>query len=863
MTRRGLTLRYAWPWRWADDLVHDVRYALRSLRRLPRLTVTATLVLALGIGVTTAMVTLVQQVMLRPLPVPHPENLWRVGDAVQCCYRTGYGQNDWSFFSGDAYRHFRDTAAFEELAAFQVGNTELGVRRYGSPAAVTTAHGEFVSGNFFKTFGIPAWRGRLMTDADDREGAPPVAVMSFHAWQATYGSDPSVVGATYDINGHPFTMIGIAPPSFYGARLNAGSMADVWLPLASEPLMQGETSRLNDPRTAWLDIIGRVRPATNPRTLEARLQIALHEWLASHLAETSAEERARSRQQTLHLTPGGDGVSLIRENYKNDLQLLSFAAGCVLLMACANVANLLLARGLRHRHQTALRAALGASRARLVRQALAESVTIAIFGAAAGVVVAYVTTSLILRAAFTSPSAWVPVSAAPSLPVLLFAVALSVITGIAFGMAPASLAVRVDPIDGLRGANRSTGGHRHWTQNTLVIVQASGSLVLLSAAALLGQSVRNLQHQDFGFDVANRYLVSIDSKLAGRTPEQLTPRLREMEDRLRAIPGVRMASLALYGPMSGSYWSHAVTIDGAPERLSADDAVTAWTRVTPGFFETLGNRIVAGRSITVDDDATTRRVAVINEAFARKFFGNKNPIGSHFGPQPAHATLYEVVGVVSDVRYFSEMWDSVRPMYFVPQAQSTHFDQANLEAREVWSHYPYNVIIWAPGKPPQLEAQISKVMADVDVPMYQIHQYTAVVHDAFAQQTMIATLTSLFAGFGLVLAAAGLYGVTAYSVEQRTSEMGVRIALGADRRSLIGMVLREAGRPVALGLVLGIPVAIGVGLLLARELFGVSPWDPLTTCGASLVLGMAALVAAAIPAVRAANADPVEALRAQ
>jgi putative ABC transport system permease protein len=634
-------------------LIQDSRYALRMLRKSPGFTAVAVLTLALGIGTTTAIFTLVQQVMLRSLPVAGPDQLWRIGDAVRCCHSNGYTQgdggflpqNDWSFFSWEAYKLFRaNTPAFEDLAAFQVGSAGLGVRRHGSSALVTTGNGEYVSGNFFETFGISAWRGRLFTDADDQEGAPPVAVMSFHTWQGKYGSDPSVVGATYQINGRPFTMIGVAPPSFFGAKSAGSDMPDFWLPLTTEPLVNGATARLKNIGEAWLDLIGRFRRGTNPKTLEAQLQVELHQWLASHAADMSQQEKALWEKQTLHLTPGGASVSLMREEYKDGLRLLLVAAGCVLLVACANIANLLLARGLKDRPQTAIRAALGASRAGLVCKALAESLTLSVFGAVAGIVVAYAGARLILHLAFTAPDTWVPVDAAPSMTVLFFALVISVITGVVFGIAPAWMTSHADPIEALRGTNRSVGGNRHWAQNTLVIVQAAVSLVLLSAAAMLGQSLRNLEHQNFGFDTSGRYLVSINPLLSNYKPKELLPLFREIGERLSAIPGVRMVSPALYAPMTGSNWDHDIRIEGKPEPGPKDDVSSAWTRVTPGFFETLGDRIVMGRTITDDDKPNTRPVAVINEAFAKSFFGKENPIGQHFGPAPRkNAGMYEIV----------------------------------------------------------------------------------------------------------------------------------------------------------------------------------------------------------------------------
>jgi putative ABC transport system permease protein len=852
-------------------LIQDLRYSLRMLRKSPGFTAVAVITLALGVGATTAIFTLVQQVMLRSLPVAQPSQLWRIGDAAHCCYSDGYSQggsnglpqNDWSFFSWQAYQLFRaSTPAFQQLAAFQIGeaNAHLTVRRAGSLAPVATANGEYVSGNFFETFGISGWRGRLFTDADDREGSPPVAVMSFHTWQGKYGSDPSVVGAAYDLNGHPFTIIGIAPPGFFGAKIADSDMPDFWLPLTTEPLIAGATSRLRNPRLAWLDLIGRVRPGTNPKTLEVQLQVELHQWLASHLPDMTSQEKTLWEKQTLRLTPGGAGVSLIRENYEESLWLLLMAALCVLLVACANVANLLLARGLKERPETALRAALGGSRGRLVRKALAQSLTLSVFGAAASIVVAYAGARLILHLAFARPDTWVPVDPVPSAPVLLFALGISVITGVVFGIAPAWMNSHAEPIEALRGANRSVGGHRHWAQKTLVIVQTAVSVVLLSSAEMLGQSLRNLEHQNFGFETSGRYVVSIDPRISDYKQEQLVPLFREVEDHLRAIPGVRMVSAILEAPLSGWVWPHDIRIEGKPEPGPEDDVNAGWTRVTPRFFETLGDTIVMGRAITDADTAVTRPVAVVNEAFARKFFGKENPIGQHFGPAPqTNAGMYEIVGVASDV----DFGDGSEPMYFLPEAQSTRFDDPESEEREVSSHYLYHVVVWAPGNPPGLGLQVKRALADVDpnLLVYGVQSYAEVIHADFAQQNMIATLTWLFGAVGLVLAAVGLYGVTAYGVEQRTSEIGVRMAIGARRGSVMAMVVRGAFWHVGIGLALGIPAAIGAGYLMATQLFGVTPWDPLMLLGAALLLVLAALIAAAIPARRATRVDPMIALR--
>lgn len=856
-----------------EGLARDVHYAVRQLRRSLAFTATAVLTLALGIGATTAVFTLIQQVMLRSLPVTKPEQLWRVGDSDSCCYANGYtqgnenAQNDWNFFSWEAYRVFREhTPEFADLAAFQIGegNAELAVRRSGSSAPADAGNGEYVSGNFFRTFGLSAWRGRLFSDADDRQGAPPVAVMSFHTWQERYGSDPSVVGAGYQINGHPLTVIGIAPPGFFGARIDAGSMPDFWLPLTTEPLLAGATSRLKAPEIAWLDLIGRVRPGSNPGALEAQLQGELHAWLASHQADMSAQEKTLWQKQTLHLTPGGAGVSLLRQEYEKTLRLLLAAAVCVLLVACANLAGLQLARGLRNRPQTAVRSALGASRARLVRKGLAESLTLSLVGAVAGLVVADAGVRLILALAFRSGE-WVPVHAALSLPMLLFALALAGITGTVFGIAPAWMTSHAHPIEALRGASRAVAGTSGkagtaTVQKTLVIAQAAASVVLLSVGAMLGQSLRHLEHQNFGFEPEGRYLISIDPKISNVPQEQLVPLFRTIESRLRAIPGMRTVGAVLEAP-PGGWITHAIRIEGQPEPGPRDEPDAGWTRVTPGFFPALGDRIVMGRAITEEDDAGARPVAVINQAFAKEFFGKENPIGQHFGPAPEkNAGMYEIVGVAANVEFGN---DPEQPMYFLPETQSTRFDETESENREVWSHYLYNLVLWAPGNHPHLQVQVRSALAEVDpnLVLYDVQPYSEVIRGSFARQNMTASLTWLFGAIGLVLAAVGLYGVTAYGVEQRTSEIGVRIALGAGRTAVLARVLRGAFLQVVVGLALGIPAAIGAGYWIASQLFEVKPWDPLLLAGASLLLALAALLAAAIPARRAAAVDPMQALR--
>ncbi len=852
-------------------MLSDLRDAVRQLRKAPSFTATGLITLALGIGATTAIFTLVHQVMLKSLPVAKPAELWRIGDKVRCCNWGGYTQGDdgdFALFSWEAYKNFRaQTSEFEDLAALQAGNAPLGVRRVGSQAPVDTRNGEYVSGNFFRTFGVQPWIGRLLTDEDDQEGSQPVAVMSYRIWHDKYGSDDSVVGAGYQINGHPFTVIGVAAPGFFGAKLSGSGMPDFWLPLTTEPLIDGATARLKRPNTNFLDLIGRVRPGVSPKALEAKLKVELYDWLASHVADMEPGEKQLWQQQTLHIVPGGAGVAALREQYQDGLKLLLVAAGCVLLVACGNVANLMLARGLKDRAQTSIRMALGAPRRRLVRKSLVESIMLASIGGALGIGVAYAGTRVIMHLAFQigGPNNYVPISATPSLPVLLFTLGMSVLTGILFGIAPAWMTSHADPIEALRGSNRSVAGGRSWAQRSLVIAQAAMSLVLLSAAALLGQSLRNLQHQNFGFETQGRYIAWINPLLGNYKPEQMEPLFRQIDDRLQQIPGVRMVSPALYAPMTGDSWNNGIRVEGQPEPGAKDDTSAGFVRVMPRFFEALGAKIVSGRPITEEDTATTRKVAVINEAFARRFFKNQNPIGQHFGPgKMKYSSTCEIVGVVRDMRYMTyDYKDPVRPMYWVPEAQTVEWDDPAYASGEIWSHYLYNIVIWAPGNPPGMEERVRKTLASVDpnLVLYGVDPYTEVVSADFQQEQMIATLTTLFGVLGLVLAAVGLYGVMAYTVQQQTGEIGVRMALGADRMRVLKMVLRGAFSQIGIGIAIGVPAAIGAGKLMADQLFGVSPWNPIMLALAVLTLAFAALLASLVPARRAAGVEPMVALR--
>jgi predicted permease len=844
------------------QVVDDVRYAIRQFARVPGFTATAVLTLALGIGATTAIFTLVHAVLLKSLPVAKPGELYRVGDINNCCVNGGM-QDDWSLFSYDKYKMFRDeTHGFSQLAAFQAGRTLMGVRRSASNQPAESLRGQYVSGNYFSMFGIGAYAGRVLTPPDDRKGADPVVVMSYAVWQQKYGQDPSVIGSTFMVNGLPFTVVGIAPPGFYGDRME--SAPAFWIPLNGEAMIDGPNNMLQFPETDWLDLIGRILPGADPKSIEAQLQLELKQWLLSPNSKLEKRDRELVPKQTLHLSPGGAGVQVMRDEYQSGLHLLMWVSGFVLLIACANVANLMLVRAASRRQHTSVRTALGASRSRQMTQVLTESAVLALLGGIVGVALAFWCTSLILRLTF--PDNRVAISAMPSLPVLGFTFAISLLTGILFGVAPAWMTAHTDPADALRGAHRSTAQAAGWTQKSLVVAQASLSLVLLCAAGLLTQSLRNMHHQNFGFELPNRYILHFDPQMAGYTPERLPALYRQLRDNLAAIPGVSLVSFAMYTPMEGDNWGESIYIEGqAPPPPGSNQNSTSWLRVTDGYFESLGTKIVKGRAISEQDTLATRNVAVVNETFAKKFFKNEDPIGKHFGDvDQKYSGAFEIVGVTEDTQY-REPTREIPPTFFLAGAQRMAYDDARFKAFEDASHYLNAAVLRTQGGVPELEPQVRHALAQVnpDLAVIDFKSFTDQVDGNFAQNAMLAKLTQLFGLLALLLAAVGLYGVTAYSVERRTSEIGIRMALGADRRKVLKLVLRGAFMQVGIGLAIGIPASILAGYAMATQLFGVRPYAPNILLVTTVVLSLAAVVAAVVPARKAAGLEPIRALRTE
>jgi predicted permease len=841
--------------------MRGIRYALRQFAHAPVFTATAALTLALGIGATTAIFTLVHAVLLNSLPVAKPGELYRVGDIEMCCVNGGL-QDNWSLFSYDKYKTFRDnTSGFVELAAFQAGSDLVGVRRAGASQPAQSMRSEFVSGNYFVMFGIGPYAGRVLVPDDDRKGAFPVAVISYRAWQQKFGADPSVLGGAFTMNGQSFTIVGITPPAFFGDRLT--DPAAFWIPIADEPLIDGPSAIVDFPQQDWLDIIGRVAPGADPKQIGAHMQVELQQWLLSPIAQLRPGERDAIPRQTLRLSPGGAGVQMLRDQYLGSLRLLMWISALVLAIACANVANLMLVRATTRKLQTSIRAALGAPLSRQIRQVLTESVVLALLGGIAGVAIAYSGTRLILRLAFQNT--YVAIRASPSLPVLAFTFAVSLLTGILFGLAPAWISAKADPVDALRGAGRSSG-RGGWTQKSLVVAQAALSFGLLSAAGLLTQSLRNMQGQNFGFETTNRYILHIEPQMARYQPPQMQSLFRGLHDSLAAIPGVSQVSFSLYTPMDGDNWGETVYIEGqAPPPADSRENVASWLRVSSGYFEALGTKIIQGRSISDQDSPTARRIAVVNQTFARKFFNSASPIGKHFGYIGAeNAGLFEIVGVTEDTQY-REPTRKIPPMFFLPSTQGVTFDNPRFTAFEDRSHDLNAVELRTLGKVTGLEAQVRRALADVnpDLAVIDFRSFSDQVDNNFSQQKVIAELTSLFGLIALILASVGIYGVTAYSVERRTNEIGIRMALGAGRFKILKLVLGGALVQMGVALAISIPVTIAACRAMAAQLFGVKPYDPgilLLTAGALVV---ASFIAAVIPARRVATLDPIRALRTE
>jgi len=850
------------------NLLGNLRYTLRQFRQSPVFTSAAVLTLALGIGGTTAIFTLIHAVMLRSLPVSDPAQLYRVGEGDDCCVEGG-PQDRWGFYPYSFYQQMLTAMPeFEEVTAFQAGGGRMAVRREHFETAARPLRSEYVTGSYFSTLGVRPLGGRLFTPADDTRSAPPVAVLSHHVWQTVYGSDPSVVGASFIIEGHPFTVIGVAPPGFFGETLRSDP-PEIWIPLQQEALMSHDNGLLNSQFAAWLRVIGRVRPGASTAAMGPRLTAMLRQWMlndSQYPVDWMPDIKRHLPNQVINVVPAGAGVAEMKEEYRRSLQILFAVCGVVLLSACANVANLLLARAVARRAQTAVRLAIGAARRQIIGQALAESLLLAVAGGVVGLAVSVGAARLLLSLAFHSAH-FLPISTAPSPIVLGFAFLVALLTGVIFGAAPAWFATRTDPAEALRGSTRSIGDHSSFARKALLVLQATLSVVLVAGATMLARSLNKLENQDFGYQVPGRVLVSLESPPANYGPEKRASLRRQMEQRLLAIPGVRGGGLALYNPLTDN-WSELIMIEGHEAPKFNENAGASWDRVSANYLQSLGVRVVRGRHFSEADNETTENVAIVNEAFVKRFFKNgEEPLDRHFGMDvPQNAATFRIVGIMHDAKFAA--WGlnrPARPMFYVPLAQTVHYPDTMMERLETASHNVHAAMLVTDASPGALEPQLTRILADIDpnLTLVSVRTLQQQVDMSFEQQRAVAGLAGLFGIVALVLAAVGLYGVTAYTVAQRTNEIGVRMALGADRMNVVELMLRGAFTRVGLGLILGVPLAVGAGRLISAQLYGVSFWDPVALSVAAGALAACAFFAAIIPAGRAASISPMSALRTE
>lgn len=842
-----------------------LRYTLRRFRLAPVFSLTAVLTLALGIGGTTAIFTLIQAVMLRSLPVADPQLLYRIGSGDTCCGIGGL-QDQWGLFSFDFYKRLTAaTPEFEQVTAFQAGWGRMNVRRQGAPAGMPLTS-EYVSGNYFSTLGVRAYGGRLITPDDDTPASAPAAVLSHRAWETVYGADPTVVGSTFTIEQQPFTIVGVAPPGFFGDTLNADP-PDIWIPIQQEPAMNGSGSFVHNTGIAWLRVIGRLRPGASVSGMAARLTGILRNWIqhdAGFPPDSMPDVMRNLPHQTIDVIPAGAGITVMKEESGRSLQILFAVCGMVLLIACANVANLLLARAAARRSQTAVRLALGASRKQVVVQALFESVILAIAGGAVGLLAAAGAARLLLLLAFRSAQ-FLPISPWPSPLALGFAFAVALITGMIFGAAPAWFATRTNPVEALRGAGRSTADRSGLARSALLVVQTALSVVLAAGATMLARSLGNLENQNFGFRTENRLSVTLLRPPSSYSVPQLEAIYRRLESGVNSIPGVKGAGLALYNPLTDN-WGMQVFVAG--HAREPDQPGASLDRVSADFLQNLGMNAIRGRNFTPADNETSRPVAVVNQALVKRFFKpGEDPIGQHFGMTQPSAGTFEIIGVVPDAKWQGfALSRPVRPMFFLPLAQHVVYPKDfGMQNFEDQSHFVRGLMLATDRASGAVEPELKRVLAETDanLTINSIRTVREQLDLSFAQERSVAGLAGLFGSVALLLAAIGLYGVTAYAVAQRTNEIGIRMALGADRGRVIRSVLAEAFLRVLTGLALGLPLALGAARLIAAQLYGVSSWDPLALGVAAGALGLCSLIAALIPAGVAASISPMSALRAE
>jgi predicted permease len=827
---------------WLENLWLDLRYGARLLRGNPTFAIVAILTLALGTGANTAIFQLVDAIRLRTLPVDHPEQLAEVRIVKSPNGRTGSFMGRYAMLSYPLYQKIRaDQQVFDDLAAW--GTTTFDLAQ-GGEQRLTQAI--WVSGNFFPLLGVRPEVGRLLAPSDDVKGCAGVAVLGHAFWQREYGGDRAIAGRTILLDGQRFEIAGVVSPAFTG--IDVGRTFDVAVPICAEPLIRGRRSGLELSDVWFLASVGRLKPSVTVEQASAHFAGLSNGILTATVSPRYTAEDAKSYvEMVIGARPAVAGMSALRRTYAESLNILLGVTALVLLIACANLANLLLARATAREREVAIRLAIGASRGRIVRQMLSESLLIAAIGAAAGLLVArWLSGSLVAFLSSNDSPLFVDLSL--DWRVFAFTAAVAVSACLLFGLAPALRATRTSPGASMKVGSRGTtdGRERFGVRRTLVVLQVALSLVLVVGALLLTRSLRNLTTMDPGFRQEGVTTAGLDLRKANLAPEARAATLRTLLERVRAIPGVRAAAQAFTTPVSGNFWNNNVLVDGGKQKN-----VVNFNAVGPGYFETLGIRLVAGRDFDGRDTLSAPKTAIVTESFVRTFFSRRNPLGQTFQIEAAAGEarpFYEIVGVVADTKY-TDLREPFAPLAHLALSQQEGGPFVNIVARTEIA-------------PAAFTAAATRAITDVN-PAISI-QYQSVksqVDRSLLQERLMATLSGVFAALAALIATIGLYGVMSYTVARRRIEIGVRMALGADGNTVVRMILREAGLLLVAGLAIGAVLPVSAARRPAALLYGLRPGDPATVAMAIAALASVTLLAGWIPARRASRLAPCTALR--